>query len=209
MPRSPRPPLYSTWASMLDRCRNTRNPCYKNYGGRGIYVCDRWQNFRLFESDMGPRPTAAHSLDRIDNDGPYSPENCRWATRAVQNRNKSDNRKVVFDGVEYLAVDLGKEAGLKPDTIIYRANQGLTFDEVMNPARRINSSGLANARIAMRKIREATTHCKKGHSLSDAIIDKNGWRLCRVCYYANMRKKAARRIERRLATAALEPPATA
>jgi len=87
---------YHAWHAMIRRCHDPRDANFARYGGRGIRVCERWrEDFMMFLSDMRPRPSAEHSLDRIDNDAGYAPENCRWATRTVQQRNREVNQRAV------------------------------------------------------------------------------------------------------------------
>lgn len=90
-------PIYRSWVSMRQRCFNPVNEDFHYYGGRGIKVCDRWANFKNFYEDMSPRPPNT-SLDRIDSNGDYTPDNCRWATSVEQNNNSSNCRLITFNG---------------------------------------------------------------------------------------------------------------
>lgn len=81
-------PAYRIWLGMRQRCSNPKATGYQNYGGRGIRVCERWTSFEHFWTDMGPRPTSAHSIERKNSNGNYCPENCKWATKAEQSANQ-------------------------------------------------------------------------------------------------------------------------
>jgi len=97
--RGHRSPEYTSWAAMIQRCTNESADDFRNYGGRGIGVCERWRSFEPFLADMGRRPSPHHSIDRIDNAGNYEPSNCRWATMREQALNRRNNRDVEVDGV--------------------------------------------------------------------------------------------------------------
>ena len=94
-------PEYNTHQLMKRRCYEKTNEHYKYYGSRGIKVCDRWlESFENFYEDMGPKPSKKHSLDRIDNDGDYCPENCKWSTHTQQTNNTRKNVFVEIDGIQ-------------------------------------------------------------------------------------------------------------
>lgn len=89
-------PEYKVWKGMRTRCTNPNQRAYKYYGGIGVTICERWNDFSKFYEDMGPRPSDKHSIDRINPYGNYEPENCRWADWYVQSNNK--RKKVLIDG---------------------------------------------------------------------------------------------------------------
>lgn len=96
--RGRRTPEYSAWKDMRKRCSNPASKSYSDYGGRGIFVVERWNSFENFLADMGRKP-ALHSIERRDNDGPYSPENCYWGTATQQARNRRSSLLITVQGV--------------------------------------------------------------------------------------------------------------
>jgi len=101
---------YRSWSEMKSRCINPNHQAYKNYGGRGILVCDEWSSFDVFYKDMGP--ARGLSLDRIDNNGNYCRENCRWATAEQQCNNRRNNKKALWIGVPYTVSQLERLTGM-------------------------------------------------------------------------------------------------
>lgn len=105
---------YWVWLGMRTRCYCKSSENYLNYGGRGIKICERWDNFENFLSDMGRRPTSEHTIERIDNDKDYSPDNCRWATTAEQNRNKRGVIIISHKGETMCLAEWGRKAKVAP-----------------------------------------------------------------------------------------------
>jgi hypothetical protein len=114
---------------MLSRCRNKTNKKYPRYGGRGIRVCDRWKSFKNFLSDMGERPKN-HSIDRIDNNVDYTPDNCRWATVKQQANNTSTNIKISYKGKTMTVSEWSDFTGIKYATIWSRHRAGMCLNDV-------------------------------------------------------------------------------
>jgi hypothetical protein len=131
-------PMYRVWMQMRERCNNPKSKSYKNYGGRGITVCPEWDSYPQFAADMGERPPG-HSLDRKDNDGPYAPWNCRWATALEQMANTRAVRVICFDGrVQHLSA-WAREFGVPVPTLhtwLWKYGEA----EAMNKALRRGSS---------------------------------------------------------------------
>lgn len=121
-----RPPEYGVWQAMVQRCTNPNCKTWHRYGGRGIRVCDRWRTYENFIADMGPRPSAAHSIDRIDNNRGYTPSNCRWVTIRVQANNTRWNRRIMVKGRTATIAEWARITGLKGNTILCRLRAGWT-----------------------------------------------------------------------------------
>ena len=110
---------------MKNRCINSKVTSYKNYGARGIKVCDRWLKFENFLADMGERPSDQHSIERIDNDGNYEPSNCKWATRAEQVNNKRNTRNITANGETLTLAEWARRLGCTHTAIIRRISTGM------------------------------------------------------------------------------------
>lgn len=122
---------YNTWHGMLQRCYNPNNPRYEKYGGRGIRVCEEWRHsFIAFLSDMG-EPPHGHSLERKDNNGPYSKSNCIWATNTQQSRNKSSNRYLTYNGQSKSLAQWCEELGIPYFTAHARLRRGWSVEETL------------------------------------------------------------------------------
>jgi hypothetical protein len=124
--------LYAVWRSMIQRCENPRDRAYRNYGGRGIGVCDKWRvSFEAFVADVGECPGPGYSLDRRENDGHYEPGNVRWVTRVTQQRNRRSNRLITCHGRTQLLTDWVKESSIHQSTIIQRLARGWTPEQAL------------------------------------------------------------------------------
>lgn len=123
---------YRCWAAMLNRCNNSRNKDYADYGGRGIRVCKRWRKFENFYADMGPRPSPEHSLDRKNNDLGYIKRNCRWATAAQQKMNRRITKGVRYRGRTMLLIEACRLAGIKHALARDRLRRGWSVKRAMS-----------------------------------------------------------------------------
>lgn len=124
-------PTYHSWAGMKARCLNPLHRAYRDYGGRGITVCDRWLSFDNFLADMGEKPTGL-SIDRIDLNGSYFPGNCRWATTSQQSRNKRNNRIITSEGESRTIAEWSELLSIHPATISDRLQQGRSDAEAIS-----------------------------------------------------------------------------
>lgn len=123
--------LHNVWTAMIKRCYGKSNKGFRNYGGRGIEVCEEWRNsFLQFAADMGD-PEDGMSIDRIDNNGNYEPKNCRWATQHQQSINRRTNRRLSHDGVTQTVGEWEKEKGYRKNLILSRLDRGWSVDKAI------------------------------------------------------------------------------
>lgn len=122
---------FSSWLNMRSRCSNPNHKDYRLYGGRGIAICDRWNDFALFLKDMGPKPSPQHSIDRIDFNGDYEPSNCRWATPAQQCRNRRPVELVRIGEQSKCLTEWCEIYGVNYWTVRGRIKQGATLMQAL------------------------------------------------------------------------------
>jgi hypothetical protein len=115
-------PEYVSWCNMKQRCFDENSTFYRDYGGRGITVCDRWLDFVNFFADMGNRPSTKHTIERINNDGNYEPSNCRWATRKEQANNRRSRRILELNGERKSLTEWATQLGIDKRRLHYRLN---------------------------------------------------------------------------------------
>ena len=125
--------LYKRWAAMKDRCGNPNNLHYDRYGGRGVRVCERWEDsFEAFCEDMGEPPSGAHTIERVDNDGDYAPGNCCWATRKVQQNNRHGNIIVTINGQTKTLMQWCNAVGKNYGTVQGRMKRGWDVEKALS-----------------------------------------------------------------------------
>lgn len=135
--------IYRIWQLMKRRCYKKTSKDYKNYGGRGIKVCDEWKNsFECFRDWALPNGYNEHlTIERINVNGDYEPSNCTWATPKQQGRNRRKHRKINYNGKEYCLSELAEMCGLIPETLAYRLNVGYELEKAMfTPSKRRNKN---------------------------------------------------------------------
>ena len=132
-------PEYVVWDSMKQRCTNKNNDGYKYYGERGIKICDRWINsFKNFYADMGKRPSKKYTLDRVDNDGDYILENCRWATIKEQRNNTSRNRIIEYKEKQRTLAQWSEIEGINYYLLMHRLNSGWSTERAFTEKKKVS-----------------------------------------------------------------------
>lgn len=122
---------YNTWLAIKNRCLNNKCIQFKDYGGRGIKICDRWLNsFENFLEDMGHKPSMNYSIDRKENNKDYCKENCRWATRIEQQNNKSNNNHLTINNETHTIAEWAKIKNIKYSKLLYRVKMNMPIDKL-------------------------------------------------------------------------------
>lgn len=173
-------PIYICWAGMKARCNNKNNPQYKNYGARGIKVCPRWRHFENFAADMGMRPASDFTIERVDNNKGYSPENCRWATRSDQslNRRKFSNNTSGFTGV--VEIKGRFEARMNFEHVRYRIGRFNTVREAARARLRFAKLFFADRDAAVASVSCDVVWCTSSTKVRGVTVHPDGGYIARA-----------------------------
>ena len=147
--------LHNIWLSMRERCYRENHPYYGDYGGRGITICDEWDDFTKFRDWAIANGYADNlTIDRIDSNGNYEPLNCRWATMKEQQNNRRSNRIVYYKGLKYTLTELSEKAGINKTTLKERLNNGWSVEDAVNRPVRLRTKGwrMSNCGADMREV---------------------------------------------------------
>lgn len=131
--------IYKIWQGMWKRCTNPSDRNFHSYGGRGVSVCDRWKSFEAFHADMSASYAEDLTLDRINSDGNYEPANCRWATQTEQQRNRTNNRHITYEGSTKTFAEWCEQLGLPYKPILQRLLAGWSVERAFTTPLRITS----------------------------------------------------------------------
>lgn len=126
-------PIYHVWENMIARCTNPRHPVWKDYGGRGIKVCERWMDFSAFHKDMGESYRHGLTIERKNNNAGYSKENCLWIPKSGQVLNTRKTRRVTVAGVTMVAKQWSRKTGVNYQTLLHRLNVGWPHERAVQP----------------------------------------------------------------------------
>jgi hypothetical protein len=138
---------FNSWWSMKNRCYDPNHKNYKHYGGRGIRVCEEWnENFSAFLNDMGKKPTSNHTIERVEIDKGYYKENCKWATKMEQARNKRNNVIVTFEGKTMCLAEWAEFLGVHRGILAARIRKGWAMDKVLSTPQ-LFKKGVCSARV--------------------------------------------------------------
>jgi hypothetical protein len=136
---------YKTWQGMRQRCNNSNDGAYSNYGERGIRVCDSWNNsFENFLNDMGKKPSANYTLDRIDVEGNYTKENCRWADKKTQGNNRRNNIVIEYNGIKQTLTQWANMLNVNPLTMVSRNRANWPIEKMLREYTTFSTIGKLN-----------------------------------------------------------------
>lgn len=189
-------PLFPTWLGMMSRCYNPQSPAYRDYGNRGIYVCNAWHDVTTFIAENENKTAPGLSMDRINNDGPYHPENIRWTTRIEQARNRRSNVLLTFHGKTQTAFEWAAEMGINPKTLVARISDGWSAEDALTiPVSRNNKLG---SMVEFRGRRDTIANFAREIGLDPMVVGarirRNGWSVEKSLTTPNRGPKARKTV---------------